>query len=99
MAMSCAVIVSGNTLCGFYSPSSISKEIVKSKVAQRLPYYANPTRYIALDDFPLTMFVSFDRRRHEFNLTIRSFVLSGRNGKIDKRALKNVVESHLAHFE
>lgn len=74
ITMSCA-IVNSDILYGFYSPSSIAQESVKNKVAQILPYYANPSRYISLDSFPLTM-----------------------NGKVDKRALKQMADSKFAHF-
>jgi acyl-coenzyme A synthetase/AMP-(fatty) acid ligase len=41
-------------LWGFYAPKKASIEDVKATTAKVLPYYAVPTQYIVLDDFPET---------------------------------------------
>ncbi|PPQ69605.1 hypothetical protein CVT24_001361 [Panaeolus cyanescens] len=56
-----ALLIDGE-LWGFYTPSNVSSEDVKAAAAKVQPYYAVPTRYLQLDDFPHTSNGKTDRR-------------------------------------
>ncbi|TBU28644.1 nonribosomal peptide synthetase 12 [Dichomitus squalens] len=56
-----------NELWGFVTPETVKSEAVSAAASLIQPYYAVPTQYIAMDDFPYTS-----------------------NGKIDKRALRQM---------
>lgn len=43
----------GNQLVGFYHPK-VSPSLVKEATSKVLPYYAVPSSFHALDEFPLT---------------------------------------------
>lgn len=53
-------------------------------VSEHLPFYAVPTRYLAMDNFPMTMYAQ------DFNLLsnfVPNFRILTSNGKVDKQAL------------
>ena len=59
----CAVaLLIGSDLFGFITPLSASTPAVRADTAAILPYYAVPTRYIALADFPQTRNGKIDKR-------------------------------------
>ncbi|KAK1230650.1 hypothetical protein PQX77_006233 [Marasmius sp. AFHP31] len=55
-------------LWGFVTPSTVDVGEVKRSAAEIQPYYAVPTHYLALDDFPMTRNGKIDKRA----LTIRA---------------------------
>jgi hypothetical protein len=48
-----AVLV-GQELWGFVTPSGANYEQIREATAKVQPYYAVPTKYLSLDDFPTT---------------------------------------------
>ncbi|KAL0573472.1 hypothetical protein V5O48_008480 [Marasmius crinis-equi] len=49
-------------LWGFVSPSTVNVGEVKRSTSEIQPYYAVPTQYVALDDFPMTRNGKIDKR-------------------------------------
>ncbi|KAK7056680.1 hypothetical protein VNI00_002397 [Paramarasmius palmivorus] len=49
-------------LVGFVTPSTVDTELVRAAAAEIQPYYAVPTRFIAIDDFPMTKNGKVDKR-------------------------------------
>ncbi|ESK89224.1 nonribosomal peptide synthetase 12 [Moniliophthora roreri MCA 2997] len=49
-------------LWGFVTPSTVDVDLVKRAAAEIQPYYAVPTRYVAVDDFPMTRNGKVDKR-------------------------------------
>jgi len=52
----------GKELWGFYTPAGVSPSEVKVATAQVQPYYAVPTRYMGLGEFPQTTNGKVDKR-------------------------------------
>lgn len=48
-----AILIKGE-LWGFFAPTNISVDAVKEATAKVLPYYAVPTKYVQVEDFPKT---------------------------------------------
>ncbi|KAI0355003.1 nonribosomal peptide synthetase 12 [Trametes cingulata] len=63
-------------LWGFVTPVTVKVEAVKAAASLVQPYYAVPTQYITMDDFPYTS-----------------------NGKIDKRALRQLALNEIARMK
>ncbi|KAH9922827.1 nonribosomal peptide synthetase 12 [Epithele typhae] len=63
----------GSELWGFVTPCTVKTEAVSAAASIIQPYYAVPTNYLAMDDFPYTS-----------------------NGKIDKRALRQMAVDKIA---
>ncbi|KAI0052057.1 AMP-binding protein [Auriscalpium vulgare] len=57
-----AILVDGN-LWGFYCPESVPGERVKASVEAVQPYYAVPTKFIALPALPVTSNGKIDKRK------------------------------------
>lgn len=49
-----AALLVGQELVGFFIPKDVEVEAVRAAVAKIQPYYANPTRYMPLLEFPKT---------------------------------------------
>jgi len=52
----------GSELWGFVTPSTVNLALVRSATAQSQPYYAVPSQYVALDQFPMTRNGKVDKR-------------------------------------
>ena len=48
-----AILIKGE-LWGFFAPINVSADAVKEATAKVLPYYAVPTKFVRVDDFPKT---------------------------------------------
>ncbi|OCH91225.1 nonribosomal peptide synthetase 12 [Obba rivulosa] len=57
-----AALLIESELWGFLTPKSVSIEAVKTATAAVQPYYAVPTRYITMADFPYTSNGKIDKR-------------------------------------
>ncbi|KDQ16571.1 hypothetical protein BOTBODRAFT_54016 [Botryobasidium botryosum FD-172 SS1] len=57
-----ATLLIHNRLVGFFSPSQTDSLKVKETVASIQPYYAVPSRFIALDEFPRTANGKIDKK-------------------------------------
>ncbi|KAJ7587442.1 hypothetical protein C8J56DRAFT_890368 [Mycena floridula] len=55
------LLVNGE-LCGFLCPGEVDLAAVRAQVQKTQPYYAVPTRYIALDEWPTTANGKADKR-------------------------------------
>jgi len=64
------VLLIDSELWGFVTPSSVDTTIVREVVAKIQPYYAVPTHFLSLDNFPSTRNGKVDKR------ALRSIVLS-----------------------
>ncbi|GLB38322.1 putative adenylate-forming reductase, a natural product biosynthesis enzyme that resembles non-ribosomal peptide synthetases, yet serves to modify one substrate, rather than to condense two or more building blocks [Lyophyllum shimeji] len=60
-----AAILMDGELWGFFSPSTVLTEDVKSATARVQPYYATPTHFVPLDGFPETTNGKLDKRALE----------------------------------
>ena len=47
------ILIKGE-LWGFFAPTTVSVDAVKEATAKVLPYYAVPTKFVKVDDFPKT---------------------------------------------
>jgi len=57
----------GSELCGFVTPSTVDLTAVREATAKIQPYYAVPTRFLALEDLPMTRNGKIDKRElHAF---------------------------------
>ncbi|KLO16789.1 nonribosomal peptide synthetase 12 [Schizopora paradoxa] len=65
--VACALLIDG-TLWGCYAPEKVHADSIRASTALIQPYYAVPTRFFPLPEFPSTS-----------------------NGKIDKRALRQMI--------
>ncbi|KAF8831530.1 hypothetical protein HHX47_DHR1000721 [Lentinula edodes] len=65
-----AALLVDSELWGFVTPSTVDPESVREAVSRVQPYYAVPTHYIALEDFPATRNGKVDKR------ALRSIALS-----------------------
>jgi len=52
----------GTELWGFITPSTVDLKLVRDATANVQPYYAVPSQYLAMDDFPLTRNGKIDKR-------------------------------------
>jgi len=59
--VACALLI-GKELWGFYTPSTVPPTDVKAATAKEQPYYAVPSKYIALPEFPHTSNGKIDKR-------------------------------------
>ncbi|KAF4590153.1 putative NRPS-like protein biosynthetic cluster [Pleurotus pulmonarius] len=57
-----AALLIGDTLWGFYTPSTVEIKEVEAAVAKIQPYYAVPSRFIKMDMFPNTANEKTDKR-------------------------------------
>ncbi|KAJ3994877.1 putative nonribosomal peptide synthetase [Lentinula boryana] len=65
-----AALLVDSELWGFVTPSTVDTDFVREAVEKIQPYYAVPTRFVALDDFPATRNGKVDKR------ALRSIALS-----------------------
>ncbi|KAJ3932928.1 MAG: putative nonribosomal peptide synthetase [Lentinula lateritia] len=65
-----AALLVDSELWGFVTPSTVDPESVREAVSRVQPYYAVPTHFIGLDDFPATRNGKVDKR------ALRSIALS-----------------------
>jgi hypothetical protein len=49
-----AMLIDG-ALCGFLTPDNVRIYEVKEFMSTRLPYYSVPSRYLSLEQFPMTV--------------------------------------------
>ncbi|PAV16912.1 nonribosomal peptide synthetase 12 [Pyrrhoderma noxium] len=73
---SATVLLIQDELWGFISSEKVEIDDVRSTTAKIQPYYAVPTHFHVLSEFPLTS-----------------------NGKVDKRALRQVAEEYISRLE
>ena len=52
----------GTELWGFITPSTVDLSLVRSATAKVQPYYAVPSQYLAVDEFPTTRNGKVDKR-------------------------------------
>jgi hypothetical protein len=52
----------GTELWGFITPSTVDLALVRAATAKVQPYYAVPSQYLAVDDFPTTRNGKIDKR-------------------------------------
>jgi hypothetical protein len=45
----------GGALCGFLTPDNVCIREVEEFMSVRLPYYSVPSRYLSLEQFPMTV--------------------------------------------
>lgn len=78
-------------LWGFVTPASADIDAVLEVTKKIQPYYAVPTQWCTLDELPHTAYVSRLSLSH-LRVVLR---LASRNGKIDKRALKQIAQTQV----
>ncbi|RDB23709.1 Nonribosomal peptide synthetase sirP [Hypsizygus marmoreus] len=68
----------GTELWGFVTPATVDVDVVRQATAKTQPYYAVPTQFLALDEFPMTrngkidkreLHALVDARKHQRNTT------------------------------
>jgi hypothetical protein len=52
----------GTELWGFVTPSTVDLALVRDTTAKMQPYYAVPSQYLAMDQFPITRNGKIDKR-------------------------------------